>query len=219
MGSLLKLKKLNNDIELEFRAEIPKSNFKRMLNELHARGKLIFKTKRLSVMYFGKVGKIEIDIRVRITNGVSEVVIKRGGFHSHNRIEVSQPIDKNQFIGMVKLMMQLGFTDVKVGERETYNFDFGKGVIVSLVKAGNVSYIEVEKMTTERRQKEDKNELIRLAKNLQIDLFKNRKEFIDLCNRLTATCDWRFNGSVDHYRKLEKLLNKSSTNFNENNPV
>lgn len=82
------------------------------------------------------------------------------------------------------------------------------GKLISKAKAGNISYIEIEKMTTERRQKEDKNELIRLAKNLKIDLFKNRKEFIDLCHRLTATCDWRFNGSSDDYKKLERLLGK-----------
>lgn len=199
---------MSKNIELEFRAEVPKRSFWRVLRKLRARGRLISKTKRLSVMYFGKIGKIEIDIRVRITNGVSEVVIKRGSFHSHNRIEVSQLIDKSQFIGMVKLMTQLGFTDVKVGERETYNFDFGNGIIISLAKADSISYIEIEKMTTDLNQKNDKNELINLAQTLRIDLFENRKEFIDLCHRLTAACDWRFNGSVEHYRKLEKLLNK-----------
>lgn len=207
------------NIELEFRAEVLKRSFWRVLRKLRARGKLISKTKRLSVMYFGKIGKIEIDIRVRITNGVSEVVIKRGSFHSHNRIEVSQLIDKSQFIGMVKLMTQLGFTDVKVGERETYNFDFGNGVIVSLGRGGNISYLEIEKMSSVENQKKDTLELMNFANTIRIPLLKNRKEFIDLCHRLTAACDWRFNGSVEHYRKLEKLLNKSSTNFNENNPV
>lgn len=197
---------MSKNIELELRTEIPNHNFVKVLNKLKKAGKLISKTKRLSVMYFGKVGKNKIDIRTRITNGVSEVVVKKGDFHAHNRIEVSQPIDKSQFIGMVKLMTQLGFADVKVGEREIYNFDFGNGIIASLCRAGSISYLEIEKMSGLETQKSDILGLTNLAKALQINLFKNKKEFIDLCHRLTATCDWRFNGSAEHYRKLEKLL-------------
>lgn len=199
---------MTKNIELELRAEISKQSFIKVLNKFKKAGKLISKTKRLSVMYFGKIGKSNIDVRVRITNGKSEVVVKRGDFHSHNRTEISQLINKSQFIGMVKLMTQLGFTDMKVGERETYNFDFRNGIIISLVKAGGISYVEVEKMTSKLKQKNDKNELVNLAQTLQINLFKNKKEFIDLCHRLTETCDWRFNNSSDNYRKLEHLLVK-----------
>lgn len=196
------------NIELELRAEVPKEEFGRVLGRLKKRGKLISRTKRLSVMYFGRVGKKEIDIRVRITNKDPEVVIKRGGYHSHNRVEVVQKIDKKQFVGMVKLMTQFGFSDVKVGEREGYDFDFGNGVIVSLCRGGDVSYLEFEKMSSVHDQQRDKKELTDLIKSLNVKLLDGRKGFLDLCNRLLQSCDWKFSGAEEDYAKLEKLLKK-----------
>lgn len=199
---------MTKNIELELRAEVPKHSFEQVLRQLRSRGVLLSKTKRLSVMYFGKVGKHKIDIRVRITDGEAEVVIKKGDFHAHNRTEVSQSIKKEQFVGMVKLMTQLGFTDVKVGERETYNFDFGNGIIVSLGRGGDISYLEIEKMSSVENQKKDTLDLMNFANTMRIPLLKNKKEFLDLCRRLTATCDWPFRGSDSDYKKLEKVLKK-----------
>lgn len=198
---------MQKNIELELRAEIPKSDFGGMLGKLKRSGKLISKTRRLSVMYFGGVGRKKFDIRVRITNGDSEVVIKKGSTHSHNRIEVSRSIEKSQFIGMVKIMAELGFY-MKVGERENYNFDFGDGVMVSLVKAGSVSYLEIEKMSTPKEQKLIKKELIKIASSLDVKLIKNRKEFLNLCDRLSNGIDWKFNQTGGDYKKLTGLLGK-----------
>lgn len=199
----------DGNIELEFRAEIVKENFHKTLKKLKQQGRLLSRAKRLSVMYFGKIGKDEVDIRVRITNGDAEVVVKKGGFHAHNRVEVSQRLEKDQFLGMTKIIAMLGFTDVKVGERETYNFDFGNGVIVSLGRGGDISYLEIEKMSTKKKQKQDIEELMNVIRNLDVQLIETRQEFEELCLRLTETCDWRFDFSEVHYQKLQKLVEKN----------
>ena len=91
------------NIELELRAEIKPENYNATLLKLNQLGTLISSTKRVSVMFFSEVEGNEIDIRIRITNGKSEIVIKRGNYESHNRIEVLQDLQKDQFIGMEKL--------------------------------------------------------------------------------------------------------------------
>lgn len=198
---------MKKNIELELRAEIKNKDFKKILELLKNKGELISETHRLSVMFFGKNGKNVFDIRVRITNGESEVVIKRGIMHSHDRVETSQAISKNQFMGMVKIFNQLGF-DSKVGERETFNFDFGDGVIASLVSAKKISYIELEKMSSKVDIDKNNEQLKIIANILGVKIIETSSEFNDLCDRLDKNVDWNFLGTNSCYKKLETVLKK-----------
>ena len=121
------------NIELELRAEVPQKKCDKLLSKLKSSSKLISHTKRLSVMCFGNIGKNTFDIRIRITNGKAEVVIKKGELHAHDRIEISSPINKSQFIKMVELF-SLFDSKMEVAERETYNFDMGDGIGLSIPK-------------------------------------------------------------------------------------
>lgn len=197
---------MERNIELELRAEISPAALPRILNNLKRRYPLISRTNRLSVMFFGRVHKTEIDIRVRITNGISEIVLKKGSFHAHDRIEVSQNIKKEEFIGLVRILAQLNF-ETKIGEREIYNFAVGNNITLSVVMAGKIAYIEVEKMSNRSRLKNDRRTLLDVIKMLNLKLIASRKEYEALCNRLTALTDWRFNGSPRHYVRLKKMFN------------
>jgi hypothetical protein len=196
---------MKNIIELEYRAEVKKNNFIKILNFLRKNGRQISKTKRLSVMFFGKKSIKNFDVRVRITNGDSEIVIKKGGLHAHNRTEQSQKINKNQFMGMVGLMSLFDF-EIKVGEREAYNFSFKNNVVISLVKAGNIAYLEFEKITDKKQIKKDGEILLNLIKKMNVSRIRTKEEFNLLCNKLSRDVDWKFNQTDEHYKKLEKIL-------------
>ncbi|MFH1662218.1 MAG: hypothetical protein ABIA02_03930 [Candidatus Falkowbacteria bacterium] len=196
---------MKKNIELEFRAEVLKNDFNNVLNILKKQGNLISKTKRLSVMFFGKFNNDCFDIRIRITNNESEIVIKKGELHSKDRSEYSQKINNDQFVGMVKLISKFGFRS-KVGERETFNFQFPNQIIVSLVRAGDLSYLEIEKMTNENNIRKDKEILYNLAKDLKVDVIEDKNKFDDFCKRLDNIVDWEFRDDYKCYRKLEKLL-------------
>lgn len=196
---------MSKNIELELRAEILSKDFDMVLSKLKEEGKFISHTSRLSVMFFGNYSDDVIDIRVRVTDGKSEIVIKKGDLHSSDRIEVSQEISNEQFVGMVKIMSQFRF-DSKVGERETWNFEFPNAIVVSLVKAGELSYLEIEKMTDEANQHDDKKELLDIAKKMDVKLVENKEQFDNFCMRLLEIGDWRFNNTEDDYIKLEGTL-------------
>ena len=195
------------NIELELRAEILKENFEPILKKLNQEGILISKTNRLSVMFFGNCENNYFDIRVRITNGKSEIAIKKGCLHSYNRTEFSRKIPNGQFIDMVKIMSQFGFNS-KVGERKSFNFRFPDNVIISLVKAGNLSYLEIEKMADKASQKKDKEKLEDLAKKLNVEIIRDKEKFGNFCERLSKTVDWKFAGTESDYDRLEILLVK-----------
>lgn len=192
-------------IELELRAEIKSREIPKIKAALAKSGKFSSQTKRLSVMLFGKTRSKDRDIRVRITNGKSEVVIKSGALGSTDRIEVAQEINPQQFLGFVRIFMQLGFK-AKVGERQTFNYIFPNNITVSLVLAGKFSYVELEKMSSRKEVKNNTKLLVGAANTMGLRLIKSKAEFKELCERLSREVDWQFTGSKKEYKKLEKLL-------------
>lgn len=194
-------------IELEIRAEVPAQEREHLKMHLEKMGTFHSHTRRLSVMCFGNIGKKILDIRVRITNGECEVVVKSGPFGSHDRTEVAQKINVGDFLGMVKIFAQFGF-DMKVGERENFNYVFPDDITASLVLAGPVSYIELEKMSSKIEAKRNIEKLRQYADQLGLQLLKSEEEFDELCNRLSEKTDWRFRDTKEDYAKLEKALNR-----------
>lgn len=193
-------------IELEIRSEIPIHQTGNLKARLQKYGKTLSKTKRCFVMFAGKIHGKQYDIRVRVTNGEVEVVIKKGGLHAHDRIEHSQPIQKSEMIGMVRVFSLLGL-EAKVGERETVNYDFGKETTVSLVQAGKIAYLEIERMTDPKNLSKDRAELYELLRDLGYKLL-DKSGFYDLCHRLTEHTDWIFKGQPNDLKKLANVLRK-----------
>ena len=199
--------KKNNNIELELRAEVSSMQFTGLLKKLKQQTKLISYTKRLSAMFLGKINKSNFDIRVRINSDKkSEMVVKKGDFHTHDRVESSQEINKSQFIGIVKIFSLFDFKS-KITERENFVFDFGDNIYLTMVKAGNIFYAEIEKMSNVKNLDQNKSELLSIIKNFGLKLIKNDKEFNELCDRLTKCSDWVFDGSENHVAKLTSMLN------------
>ncbi len=192
-------------IELELRAEVPVQNREVLKKHLEEIGTLHSQTKRLSVMYFGNIGTKKLDIRVRITNGEGEVVVKSGSFGSCNRVEVAQKINPDQFLGIVKIFAQFGFI-MEIGERETFNYELPNNIMVSLVSAGPIVYVELEKMSSESDIDQNNGQLKKLATQLKLQLL-GEEEFNALCKRLAEMVDWPFYGTSEEYAKLTKLVN------------
>lgn len=197
---------MENNIELELRAEVSLDQFDVLLSDLKKKQKLLSHTKRLSVMFLGTINQANFDIRVRISSdGKAELVVKKGDYHAHNRVEFSQEIKKDQFIGIVKVFSLFGFK-AKVTERENFSFDLGNNTVMVLVKAGSIAYVEIEKMSHEKNINENKAKLLRIIDSFNLKLIDNGDEFNELCDRLTEYCDWIFDGAASHIEKLETML-------------
>ncbi len=196
------------NIECEIRAEIKVKDFPALLRKLKRQGKFLSKTKRLSVMFFRCDGKADLDLRVRTTDGNCEIVMKRGDHHGHDRVETSQEIEPKQFVGTARVFRQFDWDSVKIGERVTQNFDFKSGVVISLVRGGNIGYLEIEKMATQKSLAKVQVELEAIADDLGVKLIRTRKEYYALCQRFTDTTDWQLKDKPAHYKKLAGQLKK-----------
>lgn len=199
-------KKTKNNIEIELRAEVSLKRIDRLLDYLKEKNKLLSHTKRLSVMFLGNINQENFDIRVRISsNGNAELVVKKGDYHAYNRVELSQKITKDQFIGIVKIFSLFGFQS-KVTERENFVFDLGDDITIALVKAGSIAYVEVEKLSDNKNADGIREKLLKILKDLQLKPIDNSDEFNELCDRLTKYSDWIFSGSTNDIARLKKML-------------
>lgn len=197
---------VENNIEVELRAEISLKQLDELLDRLKEKNKLLSQTKRLSVMFLGNVNQANFDIRVRISSsGNAELVLKKGDFHAHDRVELSQNIKKDQFIGIVKAFSLFGFQS-KITERENFVFDLEDDITIALVKAGSIAYVEVEKMSDNKKADGVKKRLLKIFEDLQLKSIDNGGEFNELCDRLTQYSDWIFDGSTGDIEKLKKMM-------------
>lgn len=192
---------------MELRAEIETRELMRIRRKLARLGRSESHTKRLSVMYFQGGGSKQLDIRVRITNGRSEVVMKTGAFGSHDRVELPQEIGSDQFLGMVRIFAQLGFA-MKVGERETFNYALPDDITISVVTAGPIAYVELEKMSRPSEIDRNRKQLEKIAAELGLSIMSSDQGFERICSRLDETVDWKFSGAEKDYKKLANILKR-----------
>ncbi len=157
-------------------------------------------------MFFRCADSGDFDLRVRITNGRSEVVIKRGDHHAADRTETIQTIDPEQFVGLIRVFRQFPWDSVKVGARTSYNFSFNEGILVSLVHAEDISYLEIEKMTEKKDLARTKIEVEQIAGKLGINPIRTKSEYYKLCQKFTDKTDWPLEDKEEHYDKLAKVL-------------
>lgn len=196
---------MEKNIELELRAEVAPDQYDRVHALLVTQGSLHSQTKRLSAMFFGVIGENTHDIRVRCTNGSCEVVMKTGAsFNAHDRAEVSQNIQPDQFVGLAKMFAQFQF-ESKVGARETLNFNLPDGILASLVRAGGLAYLELEKMTSQDSAEPIRQELAALLETFSLEAFTSTT-YSTFCNALTDQVDWTFTGSPSDIQRLEAEL-------------
>lgn len=209
----------HHPIELEIRGEIAHRKLETVAKRLKEHGfRLKNSTRRTSVMSFGNIdgigregkstGKGQVDVRCRITNGKAEVVAKIGETHASNRVEISKPVSLKDMLIFARMFGAMNFF-TKVGSKKTQNFVKGN-VVISLVESpSKLAYIEIEKMTDREHEAEDQKELETLAKELNINLWKTRQQFLDFCDQLTKRDDWEFHGSEEDIERLKKEIKKT----------
>lgn len=195
--------------EIELRAEIPFTKRQTIEKKILSQVPITSSDDRLSVLFLGSIKDIDFDIRVRINSDkYAEIVLKRGNFHAHDRLELTQRITPAQFLGFIRIFNALGFQS-KVMRRKTKRFFVEKEQCeIALVDAENISYIEVERMVNTRDKKaieQERSKLTKILTNLNLVPI-DKKRFDDLCQRLTNQVDWVFTGSKEDYRKLEAEL-------------
>jgi len=182
---------MSRNIEIEIRGPLTKEKFDGLVCFFEARAKKTAEKDRVLIDYStfleGGVENRHKDIRLRVTNGIPEIIVKVGEWGgTEQRKELSVFTKQGEFDTLVEIFGTLGFCKGMLCVRKSKVYEY-KGIEFALVEVpGHSYYYEAEKMAHE---KEDAEKIIKEIKNvckdLSLKVFDKKQffEYIDKLNR------------------------------------
>jgi len=199
-------------IEVEHRGLLTEKKFNELNKFLRKNGKFLEKKDRFSIIYLlhGKSANFDlvqgdrIDLRLRITNKKSELVLKHGKWGGKDaRKEFSFPIDSKKFEEMIEFLKILGFYYGFFQATKTYLYLY-KGTEFALVKVPNWGYyFEVEIIADSSSVVNADKKIIGVCKEFNL-IVLNDKNFVKLCESLNNRPGFKFDFKKEQFSEAKK---------------
>ena len=172
------------NIEVELRGLLSKKKFLELNEFFRKKGKFKESKNRILIDYsiFLSGQGIENrtkDIRLRVTNGVPEIIVKIGRWGGlESRKEISILAYKGDFDKLVEAFAVMGFERGVLCVRKIEVYEY-KNVEFSLVEVpGHSYYFEAEKLiNTDQDREIAKQEIAEVCKELELDVFDDKSFF------------------------------------------
>ena len=189
------------NLEVEIRGPLTKQKFIQMKQYLSQKAKFIKNYKRLSLMYFSKkipknVNQIKnekIDLRIRITDGHPELMLKYGNWSGSDiREESAINIQKNQLRIAIKVLKYLGWHIVVAYGTVSYIY-FYKNIEFKLVEIKDYGFFyEAEILTNKMNTEKAMKNIQHVINTMGLKEFKTG-EFEKQCNDINNQPKFQFN--------------------------
>lgn len=199
-------------IEVEHRGILTEEKFNELNKFFKKNGKFVGKKDRFSLIYFshGKDADFKlqkdnpIDLRLRITNKKSELVLKHGAWSGKDaRKEFSFPVDSKKFEDMTELLQVLGLYYGGLQATKTMVYLY-KGVEFALVKVPGWGYYFEAEISANPGLVDKANKKIDLVCcELGLEAFDG-KGFYDLCNELNERPGFIFDLKKENFSDIKK---------------
>jgi len=180
---------MDKNIEIEIRGPLSKKEFNNLIKLFEDKGKKTSEKDRVLIDYStflkGGVEERKKDIRLRVTNGIPEIIVKIGEWGgTEQRKELSVFTKPGEFDTLVEIFGELGFDKGMLCVRKSKVYEY-KDIEFALVEVpGHSYYYEAEKMAN---NKENGDKLIKeienVCRDLNLDIF-DKKEFFEYINKL-----------------------------------
>lgn len=180
---------MDKKIEVEIRGPLSKEKFESLKSFFESKGKKITDKNRVLIDYStfleGGIKNRQKDIRLRVTNGIPEIIVKIGAWGgTEHRKELSVFTKPGEFDTLVEIFAALGFSKGALCVRKSKVYEY-KDIEFALVEVpGHSYYYEAEKMASE---KEDADSIIsgikNVCKELELEVF-DQKQFFEYIERL-----------------------------------
>jgi len=192
---------MQKNIEIEIRGPLSKAKFDELADKFSREGKIICEKDRILIDYStflpGSIEERKKDIRLRVTNGVPEIIIKLGSWGgSDQREEISVLTQPGQFDSLVQIFKALGLNKGMLCQRKSKVFEY-QDIEFALVEVPNHSYyFEAEKMVDENENKNSvTQEITNLCQSLGLRVF-SQKDFFDYIHQLNNEVNEIFDSSI-----------------------
>jgi len=196
-------------IEVEHRGLLTEKKFVELNKFLNKNGKFLGEKDRFSVIYSprGKetfrVVRSPIDLKIRITNKKSELVLKYGRWSGKDaRKEFLFPIDSKKFEEMTEFLKILGYYYGVLQATKTFLYIY-KGIEFAVVKVPNWGYyFEAEIAANPEFIKTADKRIMDTCKELNLEVL-NDKDFCKLLESLNERPGFRFNFKKENFADIK----------------
>jgi adenylate cyclase class IV len=192
---------MDKNIEIEIRGPLSKEKFENLVSFFETCGKKTIEKNRIMIDYStfleDGIKDRQKDIRLRVTNGIPEIMVKLGKWGgTEHRKELSVFAKPGEFDKLVEIFAVLGFSKGILGIRKSKVYEHN-GVEFSLVEVpGHSYYYEAEKMASKN---DDAEKIIldirKTCEELGLEVF-NREQFFEYVDRLNNEANEVFDYAV-----------------------
>ena len=204
---------MDKNIEIEIRGPLSKEEFDNLVKLFEDKGKKAMEKERIMIDYStflkGGVRNRKKDIRLRVTNGIPEIIVKIGRWGgAEQRKELSVLTKQGEFDTLVEIFGEIGFIKGMLGVRKSKVYVY-KEIEFALVEVpGHSYYYEAEKMA-HSKEKADKilKEMTEICGDLGLDVF-NKKQFFNYVEKLNKEANEVFdykNYTPNYFKNRFKL--------------
>ena len=200
---------MDKNIEIEVRGPLPEERLDGLVDLFEKEGRKITGKERVLIDYStfleGGVEDRKKDIRLRVTNGIPEIIVKIGEWSgTEQRKELSFFGKPGEFDTLVEIFAALGFRKGMLCVRKSKVYEY-KGIEFALVEVpGHSLYYEAEKMASSGDDGEKITEEIkRVCRELGLEMF-DKKSFFEYIHRLNGEVNEVFdfsNWTPDYFKK------------------
>ena len=161
-------------IEIEFRGPLTKNEFQKLLNFFKKEAKFVKRMKRKTFVFENK--DKTLDLKVRTTDGIPEIVLKKGFMGAVRREEIILQLKTDSIKEAVRLFSLLGHNKGIIAIRDNYIFNY-KNIEFALVKCpGGYCFYEAELINNKRIKNPEKH-IKEILKSLNLKAWSEKEVY------------------------------------------
>ncbi len=169
-------------IEIEFRGPLTKNEFQKLLNFFQKEADFVKRMKRKTFVFFNK--DKTLDLKVRTTDGVPEIVLKKGFAGARRREEIIIPLKTDSTKEAVRIFSLLGHNKGIIAIRDNYIFNY-KNIEFALVRCpGGYCFYEAE-LINNKKVKNPEKHIEDVLKSLSLKVWSEKEvyDFMMYCKK------------------------------------
>lgn len=189
---------MENNIEVEVRGLLSTEDYKKLKTFFDENARKIEEKERILIDYStflpGGVEERKKDIRLRVTNGIPEIIIKLGEWGgSEHRKELSVKTAPGTFDVLTEIFAALGYEKGVLAERRSLVYDYNEIEFALVEVPGHSYYFEAEKMVQDGENYEELlDEMKRVCGEMGLTVF-SKEEFFAYIHKLNKEANSVFN--------------------------
>jgi hypothetical protein len=161
-------------IEIEFRGPLTKEEYNKLFAFLKKNGQFKKKWTRETYVFFTE--DKSLDLKVRTTDGATEIVIKKGKWGASQREEIILPVDSASVEIAKKFLAALGYNEGIIAVRETNIFLYQEVEFAVVKSPDGLFFYEAEYVGEPVKNPE--KQILKVLRSLNLNVW-SEKEVVD----------------------------------------